>query len=234
MWSCSWVCSSGFGAFALRVVPGRQLRLRRDAAFAHADLEPGLLDQVRRDRLRQFDVAHAQGRSNAVAVHAGRHHAHGASVGKDRLFVYQQLVGVGELELQESFARCALLLLCKGRFAPDKVVRASRITYVGELGWELYIPAEFALHVFERVMQAGAKHGLKLAGFHALNACRTEKAYRHWGHDVGIEDTPVEAGLAFTCAWDKPGGFIGREAALAQKEQGIPRKRLLQFKLADP
>ena len=114
------------------------------------------------------------------------------------------------------------------------VVRASRITYVGELGWELYIPAEFALHVFDRLMQAGAKHGLKLAGFHALNACRTEKGYRHWGHDVGIEDTPVEAGLAFTCAWDKPGGFIGREAALAQKEQGIPRKRLLQFKLADP
>ena len=114
------------------------------------------------------------------------------------------------------------------------VVRASRITYVGELGWELYIPAEFALHVFDRLMQAGPEHGLKLAGFHALNACRTEKGYRHWGHDVGIEDTPVEAGLAFTCAWDKPGGFIGREAALAQKEQGISRKRLLQFKLADP
>jgi 4-methylaminobutanoate oxidase (formaldehyde-forming) len=113
------------------------------------------------------------------------------------------------------------------------IVRVSRITYVGELGWEIYIPAEFALHVFERVIAAGAKHGLKLAGFHAMNACRTEKGYLHWGHDIGIEDTPVEAGLAFTCAFDKPGGFIGREAVLKQKERGAPHKRLLQFKLAD-
>ncbi len=115
------------------------------------------------------------------------------------------------------------------------IVRASRITYVGELGWELYIPADFALHVFDRLMAAGMAHGLKLAGFHALNACRTEKGYRHWGHDLGIADTPVEAGLAFTCAWDKPGGFIGRDAALAQHAAGRPpRKRLLQFKLQDP
>ena len=113
------------------------------------------------------------------------------------------------------------------------IVRASRITYVGELGWELYIPAEFALHVFDRLMAAGAAHGLKLAGFHALNACRTEKGYRHWGHDVGIEDTPVEAGLSFTCDFDKPGGFIGREAVLAQRALGTPRKRLMQFSLAN-
>jgi 4-methylaminobutanoate oxidase (formaldehyde-forming) len=114
------------------------------------------------------------------------------------------------------------------------IVRASRISYVGELGWELYIPAEFALHVFERVMSAGKAHGLKLAGFHALNACRTEKGYRHWGHDIGIEDTPLEAGLAFTCDWEKPGGFKGRTALLAQKGRGPLRKRLLQFKLNDP
>ncbi len=113
------------------------------------------------------------------------------------------------------------------------IVHANRITYVGELGWELYIPAEFALHVFERVLDAGAAHGLKLAGFHAMNACRTEKGYRHWGHDIGIEDTPLEAGLSFTCAFDKAGGFIGREAVLAHKERGTPSKRLLQFKLDD-
>ena len=95
-------------------------------------------------------------------------------------------------------------------------------------------PAEFALHVFDRIVDAGARHGLKLAGFHAMNACRTEKGYRHWGHDIGIEDTPLEAGLAFTCAWDKPGGFIGREALLRHKAQGVPHKRLLQFKLHDP
>ncbi len=113
------------------------------------------------------------------------------------------------------------------------VVRANRITYVGELGWELVIPAEFALHVFDRVTAAGGKHGLQLAGFHAMNACRTEKGYRHWGHDVGIEDTPLESGLGFTCAFDKPGGFIGRDALLSQRGKGVPRKRLLQFRLAD-
>ena len=111
------------------------------------------------------------------------------------------------------------------------VLRASRITYVGELGWELYVPADSAVHVFERLWAAGQPLGLKLAGFHALNACRTEKGYRHWGHDIGIEDTPLEAGLAFTCAWDKPGGFIGREALLRQREAGAPHKRLLQFRL---
>ena len=111
------------------------------------------------------------------------------------------------------------------------VLRASRITYVGELGWELYVPADGAVHVFERLWAAGQSVGLKLAGFHALNACRTEKGYRHWGHDIGIEDTPLEAGLAFTCAWDKPGGFIGREALLRQREAGAPHKRLLQFRL---
>jgi 4-methylaminobutanoate oxidase (formaldehyde-forming) len=114
------------------------------------------------------------------------------------------------------------------------VVRASRITYVGELGWELYIPAEFALHVFDRILQAGDAYGLKLAGFHAINACRTEKGYRHWGHDIGMQDTPAQAGLSFTCALDKPGGFIGRDAVLAQKLQGPPKKRLVQFKMADP
>ena len=113
------------------------------------------------------------------------------------------------------------------------VVRASRITYVGELGWELYVPADTALHVFERLWTAGQAHGLALGGFHAINACRTEKGYRHWGHDIGIEDTPLEAGLAFTCAWDKPGGFIGREALLRQRETGVPHKRLLQFRLQD-
>jgi len=66
-----------------------------------------------------------------------------------------------------------------------------------------------------------------------MNACRTEKGYRHWGHDIGIEDTPLEAGLSFTCAWDKPGGFIGREALLRQRERGTPAKRLLQFRLDD-
>jgi glycine cleavage system aminomethyltransferase T/glycine/D-amino acid oxidase-like deaminating enzyme len=112
-------------------------------------------------------------------------------------------------------------------------VRASRITYVGELGWELYIPSEFALHVFERIMQAGEAFGLRHAGYHAMNSCRMEKGYRHYGHDIGIEDTPLEAGLGFAIAWDKPGGFIGREALLRAREEGVPRRRLVQVRLED-
>jgi len=111
-------------------------------------------------------------------------------------------------------------------------VRASRVTYVGELGWELYIPTEFATGVFDVLVEAGAALGLRHAGYHALNSLRMEKGYRHWGHDVSPDDTPLEAGLGFVVAWDKPGGFIGREALLVQKEAGLTR-RMVQFALAD-
>jgi 4-methylaminobutanoate oxidase (formaldehyde-forming) len=110
------------------------------------------------------------------------------------------------------------------------LVRASRITYVGELGWELYIPTEFMQGVYDELVAAGAGHGLVLAGYHALNSLRIEKGYRHWGHDITDEDTPLEAGLGFAVKLDKPGGFIGREALLRQQQSGL-RKRLLQFKL---
>ena len=109
-------------------------------------------------------------------------------------------------------------------------VRASRITYVGELGYELYIPTEFAQSVYDVIVAAGAPFGLRLAGYHALNSLRIEKAYRHWGHDISDEDTPLEAGLAFAIAWEKPGGFLGREALLEQRARGIGR-RLAAFAL---
>jgi len=112
-------------------------------------------------------------------------------------------------------------------------VTAMRITYVGELGWELYIPTEFAPHVFDTIVAEGPEHGLTFAGYHAMNSLRLEKGYRHWGHDITAEDTPIEAGLSFAVAWDKPGGFIGRDALLAQNEAG-PKRRLVQFKLEDP
>jgi 4-methylaminobutanoate oxidase (formaldehyde-forming) len=111
--------------------------------------------------------------------------------------------------------------------------RASRITYVGELGWELYIPTEFMLGVYDELAAAGARHGLVHAGYHALNSLRIEKAYRHWGHDITDEDSPLEAGLAFAVKLDKPGGFIGRDALLRQQQSGL-RKRLVQFKLKSP
>jgi 4-methylaminobutanoate oxidase (formaldehyde-forming) len=113
------------------------------------------------------------------------------------------------------------------------MVRASRITFVGELGWELYVPTEFMQHVYDRIIEAGDAVGLTHAGYHALNSLRLEKAYRHWNHDITDEDSPLEAGLGFVVKFDKPGGFIGREALLAQKEQGVAR-HLVQLKLNDP
>ena len=112
-------------------------------------------------------------------------------------------------------------------------VRASRITYVGELGWELYIATEFAAHVFEVVMAAGKDFGLSPAGMHSMNNARMEKAYRHWGHDISEEETPLEAGLGFAVAWEKKGGFIGREALLKQKDKKLLSKRMVCIALKD-
>lgn len=112
-------------------------------------------------------------------------------------------------------------------------VRASRITYMGELGWELYIPTEFALNVYDVIAKAGQDVDLRSVGMHAMNSLRMEKAYRHWGHDITDEDTPLEAGLGFAISWDKTGSFIGRDALLRQRDTGI-RRRLVQFLLNDP
>ena len=112
-------------------------------------------------------------------------------------------------------------------------VRASRITYVGECGWELYIPAEFAVGVYDALAEAGAESGLRHVGMHAMNSLRIEKAYRHYGHDITDADTPLEAGLAFAVRLDKPGSFIGRDAVARQHERGVS-KRLVQFLLEDP
>ena len=83
-------------------------------------------------------------------------------------------------------------------------IRASRLTYVGELGYELYIESEFAAYVHDTLIKAGQALGLKPAGFFALNSLRMEKGYRHWGHDIGEEDTPWEGGLGFAVALDTP------------------------------
>ncbi|MEM0937073.1 MAG: FAD-dependent oxidoreductase [Pseudomonadota bacterium] len=115
------------------------------------------------------------------------------------------------------------------------LARAHRVTYVGELGWELYVSTDQAAHVFETLMGVGAEYGLTLSGLHAMESCRLEKAFRHYGHDITDEDHVLEAGLGFAVKPDAPGkgDFIGRDAVLRKKEAGVER-RLLQFRLTDP
>jgi 4-methylaminobutanoate oxidase (formaldehyde-forming) len=111
-------------------------------------------------------------------------------------------------------------------------VRALRMTYVGELGWELYVARTDAAVLYDALFNAGAPHGLRHAGYHAMNTLRLEAGYRHWGHDITDEDTPIEAGLGFAVAWGKD-SFIGRDALLSQREE-VKSKRLVQFRLEDP
>lgn len=109
-----------------------------------------------------------------------------------------------------------------------------RITYLGELGYELYIPTEQALHVYDRLVAAGEPMGLRHAGLKALASLRMEKAYRDYGHDIDNTDTVLEVGLGFAVRLNKPGGFIGREAVLAQKQAGPLTKQLVQILVEDP
>jgi len=109
-----------------------------------------------------------------------------------------------------------------------------RITYLGELGYELHIPAEQAAAVYDRLVAAGQPLGLRHAGLKALASLRMEKGYRDYGHDIDNTDSVLEAGLGFAVALDKPGGFIGRDAVLAQKAKGPMSRRLIQVLLTDP
>ena len=113
-------------------------------------------------------------------------------------------------------------------------VLCMRLTYVGELGYELYIPAEQAVAVHELIAAAGREHGLRHAGLRALGSLRLEKGYRDYGHDIDNTDDPYEAGLGFAVVADKPGGFIGREALLARRAAGPLKRRLVQVLVGDP
>ncbi|MEM6546351.1 MAG: FAD-dependent oxidoreductase [Pseudomonadota bacterium] len=117
------------------------------------------------------------------------------------------------------------------------LARAHRVSYVGELGWEIYTPTDQAAHVFEAIAEEGAAHDLRMCGYHVLDSCRIEKAFRHFGHDITDEDHVLEAGLGFAVKTGKEpssfGDFIGREAVLAKKQQGLSR-RMIQFRLTDP
>lgn len=117
------------------------------------------------------------------------------------------------------------------------IARAHRVSYVGELGWELYVSTEMSEYVFDTITQHAGEQNLKMAGLHVLDSCRIEKAFRHFGHDISDEDHVLEAGLGFAVKTDKQpsqfGNFIGRDAVMKKKEAGLS-KRLVQFKLDDP
>ncbi|MDU8929239.1 FAD-dependent oxidoreductase [Alisedimentitalea sp. MJ-SS2] len=112
------------------------------------------------------------------------------------------------------------------------LARAHRVSYVGELGWELYMSADMAGHAFETLHEAGQDLGLKLCGMHMMDSCRIEKAFRHFGHDITPEDNVIDAGLGFAVDMSKD-DFIGKVAVAARKESG-PHMRMVQFLLKDP
>jgi glycine cleavage system aminomethyltransferase T len=115
----------------------------------------------------------------------------------------------------------------------DVPVRALRVTFVGELGWELYAPSEYGARLWSDLWHAGQDFDLVAGGYRAIESLRLEKGYRVWGSDLTAETTPYEAGLGFCVKLDKPGGFEGREALIAAREAGLTR-RMSAIVLDDP
>ncbi len=113
-------------------------------------------------------------------------------------------------------------------------VLCTRITYLGELGYELFIPADQAVHVYDQVVAAGTKFGVVHAGLRALGSLRMEKGYRDYGHDLDNTDDPYETGLGFAVHLKKPDGFIGKEALLERKARGPLQRRLVSVLVKDP
>ena len=115
--------------------------------------------------------------------------------------------------------------------------RAHRVSYVGELGWEIYVSADMAVHVFDTLMQRGQDHAIMPCGLHTLDSCRIEKAFRHFGHDMSSEDHILEAGLGFAARIGKQSGrfgdFIGRDSVMKKKDEGL-NSRMMQFRLKEP
>lgn len=112
------------------------------------------------------------------------------------------------------------------------IARVHRVTYVGELGWEIYVSSDMAAHVFEVLRDAGRDLGAKLCGLHMMDSCRLEKGFRHFGHDISAEDHILEAGLGFALK-KTDADYIGRDAVLRKRDAGL-QKRLVQFMLTDP
>jgi glycine cleavage system T protein len=167
-------------------------------------------------------------------------------VGEQRVVITDVTAGEGVLAVMGPNARTLLQKVSPNDFSNDVnpfgtaqeieiglgIARVHRVTYVGELGWEIYASADMACHVFETLSEAGEDMGLMLCGMHMMDTCRIEKGFRHFGHDITCEDHVLEAGLGFAVAKSKP-DFVGRDAVLRKQDEGL-KTRLVQFKLTDP
>jgi glycine cleavage system aminomethyltransferase T/glycine/D-amino acid oxidase-like deaminating enzyme len=167
-------------------------------------------------------------------------------VGDQRVVVTDVTAGEGVLAVMGPNARALLQAVSPADFSNEVnpfgtaqdieigmgLARVHRVSYVGELGWEVYVSSDMCGHVFEVLHEAGQDFDLKLCGMHMMDSCRIEKGFRHFGHDITCEDHVLEAGLGFAVKTAKP-DFIGRDAVLRKKENGLDT-RLLQFLLQDP
>jgi glycine cleavage system aminomethyltransferase T/glycine/D-amino acid oxidase-like deaminating enzyme len=183
------------------------------------------------------DTAHRH-----IATHMKRHFGSEHAFVADQTSAFAQLnvQGPRSRELLQSITWVDMSNAAFGFRASQEIdiglarVLCIRITYLGELGYELYIPCEQAVHVYERLIQAGRPLGLRHAGLKALASLRLEKGYRDYGHDIDNTDTPLEAGLGFALDLKKPGGFVGKAAVLEQKMHGVLAKRMIQILVTDP
>jgi sarcosine dehydrogenase len=171
----------------------------------------------------------------------------GRHIGEARVALFDVSTQYGVLGVMGPLARALLQPLCDTDLSPvafpfgtaqhvaigQQTVLAVRVTYVGELGWELHVPVDQLASVFDAIESAGRPFGMTLAGSVAINSLRMEKSYCAWGAELSTDETPLHAGLAFAVAWSKLGGFLGREALEQQRVEGV-RKRLVTFVLEDP
>lgn len=167
-------------------------------------------------------------------------------LGERRVVITDVTAGEGVLAVMGPKARALMQLVSPGDFSNEVnpfgtaqeielglgMARVHRVSYVGELGWEIYVSADMGPHVFETLWQAGQDMGLKLCGMHMMDCARLEKGFRHFGHDITCEDHVLEAGLGFAVKTAKP-EFIGRDAVLRKKDEGL-QTRMVQFRLTDP
>ena len=167
-------------------------------------------------------------------------------VGDRNVVITDVTAGEGVLAVMGPHARAVMQAVSPQDFSNDAnpfgtaqqielgmgLARVHRVSYVGELGWEIYVSADMAAHAFESLWQAGQTQGMVLCGMHMMDGCRMEKGFRHFGHDITCEDHVLEAGLGFAVKTDKP-NFIGRAAVLTKRQAGL-ETRLVQFKLTDP